>query len=220
MGLDTVELVLDVEDRFGITIDDDEAAKICTPGDVADYVIRYIRLDANAPCRSRTVFYRMRSVLMQTFGIPRKRIRPSTRIDDLWEGDLRDNWKKLKTALGNRRFPWLRHTPLFIGGVIFGIPVALAFGLWFVKASFAMTLIVPVFTLLLIAYLTNETGTLFPEKLETVGSLLPYVTTRDIAWKTRDDVLKEVIRLVSEQQSIPVENIHEHSRYVEDLRMD
>ncbi|MDR0735825.1 MAG: acyl carrier protein [Zoogloeaceae bacterium] len=224
MGLDTVELVLDVEDWFGIEINDSDAVNMHTPGDVADYVIR-IRLDANAPCRSQAGFYRMRSVLMRTFGIPRKNIHPATRLDDLWKDNLRDNWQKLETTLeletilGNRRFPRLRHTPHFVGGVIFGIPVALALCLWFAQAGFMTTLSAAFCAFLLIAFLTRRMGSLLPETHGTVGSLLPYVVMRDVAWPTREAVLKDVIRLVSRVTNLPAEKIREHSRFVDDLGM-
>ena len=46
MGLDTVELVLAIEDEFGIRISNQIAETLRTPGDVADYVMTCARTEA------------------------------------------------------------------------------------------------------------------------------------------------------------------------------
>lgn len=43
MGLDTVELVMAFEDEFGVSIKDEDAEKMITPGNVADYVFSQVR---------------------------------------------------------------------------------------------------------------------------------------------------------------------------------
>ena len=41
MGLDTVELVIAFEKEFDFVINDDDAAILYTPADVADYVVKH-----------------------------------------------------------------------------------------------------------------------------------------------------------------------------------
>jgi hypothetical protein len=63
MGLDTVELVLAIEDEFGIRISDRIAQTLRTPGDVADYVMTRVRTEANSLCLAQAGFYRVRAAL-------------------------------------------------------------------------------------------------------------------------------------------------------------
>jgi len=42
-SLDTVEMVMLMEDRFGINISDDDAEKLLTVGDVVDYIYRQLQ---------------------------------------------------------------------------------------------------------------------------------------------------------------------------------
>ncbi len=39
MGLDTVELVMEIEDAFDISIPDDQASKMLTVGDVYEFIL-------------------------------------------------------------------------------------------------------------------------------------------------------------------------------------
>jgi len=47
MGLDAVELIMLVEDRFEIQIPDNEAEQIATVGQLLDYVIEKLNADPN-----------------------------------------------------------------------------------------------------------------------------------------------------------------------------
>ena len=43
MGLDTIELVMAIEDRFGIAIPEAEAEKLQIVGDLSDYVVAALK---------------------------------------------------------------------------------------------------------------------------------------------------------------------------------
>ena len=46
MGLDIVELIVEVEEKFNISIPDEEAASLATVGQVVDYVYTHQKSDA------------------------------------------------------------------------------------------------------------------------------------------------------------------------------
>ena len=48
MGLDSVELVIAIEQHFGIEISDEEAGAMQTPGDVYEYVLEALAKKRNA----------------------------------------------------------------------------------------------------------------------------------------------------------------------------
>lgn len=83
MGLESIELVMDCEDTFGISIPDDEASKMLTMGDLFALIRRLLgqRL-LRGKCTSASAFWRLRKGLMK-LGIERRRIRPSSIVDEL-----------------------------------------------------------------------------------------------------------------------------------------
>lgn len=107
MGLDTVELVLAIEDEFGIRISNHIAETLRTPGDVADYVMTRVRTEANSADLMQTGFYRVRSALVATFNASRSHIRPDTPLARLPHGDIKSAWPALGRALQADNFPSL-----------------------------------------------------------------------------------------------------------------
>ena len=87
MGLGTVELVMEFEDEFELTIPDDEAERIETVGQAVDYIEAVLRLRArpsrNDPCPSARQFREVRKGLQSWFNVPRQTIRPAARIGEL-----------------------------------------------------------------------------------------------------------------------------------------
>jgi hypothetical protein len=51
MGLDTVELVMRIEEEFGIEIPNAEAPKLAVLGDMHDYIVRALRQRGHMPRR-------------------------------------------------------------------------------------------------------------------------------------------------------------------------
>ena len=83
MGLDLVELVMEVEDEFAITIPDADAEKIQTVGDLYQYVLQrtgHPAADAPPPavCGSARSFYRLRAAF-GALGADRALVRPTPR---------------------------------------------------------------------------------------------------------------------------------------------
>ncbi|MFC1759116.1 hypothetical protein ACFL2H_10175 [Planctomycetota bacterium] len=61
MGIDTVELVMEIEDAFSITIPDDEASHMVTVGDVFEYIVAKTSVPTNSSvCLSAVAFYSLR----------------------------------------------------------------------------------------------------------------------------------------------------------------
>ena len=114
-GFDSVELIMDVEDTFGISIPDREAERLHTPGELTAYLIRHLGAgpdDANSKCAGAAAFYRTRRLLLERFGVSRQEIEPGTQIGQLLPPDARarrDRWRELSRIL-SVRLPRLEHS--------------------------------------------------------------------------------------------------------------
>ncbi len=72
MGLDIVELLFAAEEKLGVYIHDADASNLTTLRMIADYVYSRVRNTEDRSCTSQIGFYRLRSVLVNLFGVPRK----------------------------------------------------------------------------------------------------------------------------------------------------
>ncbi len=108
MGLDIVELVTDVEKRFGVRFANSELEKLRTVGDLHDMVLRELpNRPERAVCHTSRTFYKVRRVLGDMLGLARKDVRPSTKLGDLAShGQCQDLWEDLP-AIIELDLPWL-----------------------------------------------------------------------------------------------------------------
>ena len=115
MSLDDVELMMMLEDDFGIEITDEEAQEVLTDGTVGrlyDYVVEKTqgrpRPSPPTVCVSSNVFYRVRRGLMEVCGAARTSVRPATPTESLLPAaERREQWQALQAAIG-LRLPALR----------------------------------------------------------------------------------------------------------------
>lgn len=99
MGLDSVELVMTIEDKFGIEIPDDECEKIHRVQESADSIFDKIKINPNKKCLSQIIFYRIRKALEQ-FGNKKQIITPDSIISELLSKiDLESDWKRLEKKI-------------------------------------------------------------------------------------------------------------------------
>jgi acyl carrier protein len=239
MGLDTVELVMEVEEAFGITIPDAEAEKIQTVGDLYHYVLAGIDPPTltTPGCLSAGAFYRLRRQLMGRFRVERRRIRPASRLDDLIPAtDRRARWQRLGEDLGWRLPALVR--PGWVGSAFFGLLVVwvvTTIVAWGRLAGFATDAVGLVIfgilvgaTLLGVAVyqLTRPLATVLPAP--DIRALIPMVLGSTFGtfrinnphgWTSRD-VWEALISIVAEQTGVASDQLTESTSFVYDLGLD
>jgi hypothetical protein len=100
MGLDSVELVMTVEEKFGIRIPDAECEKIYTVQDFADAVYPKIVIHPTEKCLSQIIFYKVREAI-KSVNPANDLITPDSKIKEVVGMDgLRTKWGKIEKAIG------------------------------------------------------------------------------------------------------------------------
>ena len=146
MGLDAVELVMDIEEAFDIQIPDERAAEIVTVGQLYDLILEACPARRRAGmCMSAATFRLIRRAMQSELGLDVRQLRPRDTVDSVFPRDRRQQvWSRLSDTL-NLRFPklarpnWitaLAAMVMLITGVgcgylsylLFGKAVALVFG--------------------------------------------------------------------------------------------
>jgi acyl carrier protein len=119
MSLDIVELIVEIEDKFGVTIPDRDAERIRTVGNLYQYLLGCRNVARRFPgpevCPSSATFYRARRALCAQLGLARRSVTPSSVLAELIpEDQRRSHWQQLRAALrpfnlpGLQRPGWLR----------------------------------------------------------------------------------------------------------------
>ncbi len=83
MGLDLVELVMEIEEEFGLDIPDYEAEKLTTVGSVYEWLKIRVASFSPVACLTQRVFYKLRRALIANYNLERRTIEPNTRLTDL-----------------------------------------------------------------------------------------------------------------------------------------
>jgi acyl carrier protein len=87
MGLDTVELVMAVEEHFGIEIPDDVASTLDTVGLLHEFVVSQLQRERVLPVDEAAVFSELRELICKQSGVEPERVVP----DAYFVKDLRLN---------------------------------------------------------------------------------------------------------------------------------
>lgn len=72
MGLDSIEILMKVEETFSIKITDREAQQIITVGDFHSAVWRHVTDKHSEKCQSQRLFYKLRTSFAETFDVSSK----------------------------------------------------------------------------------------------------------------------------------------------------
>jgi hypothetical protein len=123
MGLDTVEIVMNLEEAFGIEIKDKEAEQLRTTRDIINFVCQKLNVSeaTSGPCLSARAFYRLRESVIATSDIPRRDIRPGTPLRSRFSGyEGRERWAAVGQHMGFKAWPKLTFLGLPSGPGNFG----------------------------------------------------------------------------------------------------
>jgi acyl carrier protein len=129
MGLDSIELLMEVEKTFGINIPDKEAEKIRTVGDFYEVVWHHLYDRHSNKCTSQVLFYKLRKAFNEQFAVDRNSVYPDSSPNDYFpKKDRRKAYgqfeKETALELPSLHFPepwnsrWnMLATSLLIGGL-------------------------------------------------------------------------------------------------------
>jgi acyl carrier protein len=84
MGLDSVEMLVNVEKAFGITISNFEAEKITTVGDIHAIVWRSVQGRQSMRCKSQQLYYKLRFTLINKFKVAKDEVVLSASLNDIF----------------------------------------------------------------------------------------------------------------------------------------
>jgi acyl carrier protein len=238
MGLDSVELVMEFEEAFGIELKDEEVTQTVTPRMVIDLIYSKLKKADERVCRSQRAFYMIRKVLRQTFGLERKRITPDMRFRDfIPKSREKEVWEQMRATLGPRDWPelvrpsWMSSSLIAIGLAVFGATavgtILLLRGIgtqdWrdFALLSASTGVVLTTFFGVVAALLTRPYCIYIPARITSIRDVIPCAITsgRMTGW-TREDVAIVVKRLTMEQLGLQESDYTEDSRFVEDFNMD
>ena len=112
MGLDSVELVIRIEDTFGIQIPDRVATQLTTPKKVTAFILSQVQeTDEPLPCLSQKAFYLLRREFTQQLSLPRRQFATDTTLKEILPEDGRDEvWKNIGSSFRVKRWPALSRT--------------------------------------------------------------------------------------------------------------
>ena len=224
MGLDAVELLMRVEEDFEISIEDDEAERITTPGQLCALIERKLGIleaEHRSGCPTSRAFYRVRRELTNQ-GVERAHIKPRVQLHVVLPlVHRRQLWRELQNALATPLPLLERPVALFWLGAIWfcllllGLPLLpLAPQLWFQFLVFGALILTAL-------HVVTSPLRLFPsQNVRTIGDL-----ARRVAAKTTDvalsrDVWPQLQLLIRDELKIPLDQVTRDADFVRDLGMD
>jgi acyl carrier protein len=235
MGLDSVELVMDVERTFGITIPDADAEKITTVGALHRYVVARLGLEEAATTRSRcpsqVAFYRLRRSLVDGLGIDRGGVRPASPMGPfIAAGDGKATWARLEQVLGVPLPALVRPKALVESLTLAVIAAAAATALWTiclgVPLSLCLLLALAVAFLLgiLAGHVSAPFATRVPPACAMVRDAVGVVLLGDVG-SIRDELDSGAVwsllrSLLITQLGVRPEELTDDAEFVRDLGLD
>lgn len=236
MGLDGVELVMEVEERFGVTLLDSETSQVRTVADLAALVVSRLPR-ASGGCPTAHAFYLIRRVLVEHARVDRGSVRPDARWDVLFSTDLPHVWNGLRGI--EYRFPELVHPDGrahairvgLLAGVLGGMALAAATWQQYGPMAGLLALALGLTATIMARGIADGFRSQLPRGLVTVGDLARRIAGASVSEATgplgpgqrlivQQRVLDEVRVITSEQLGVPLERVKPESEFVKDLGMD
>lgn len=226
MGLDGVELLMEVEETFGIAVTDEEATTARTPRMLIELVLSKLRIVRETTCLSQKAFYLLRRALMDHVGAARRAIRPDTPLHELIDTDQAGQlWPNLSRTLAVPRWPELVRPRLLVAGIhaLTGIALVATF-VRTLPLSFQAAVILGLAAAIVVEvaafYVTRPWRTHVPDDMASVRDVVPYAATSERIAQTREQVALIVKILVIEQFGLEEADYREDADFGRDLGMD
>ena len=229
MGLDAVELVIEIEERFGITLRQDEAARIVTVEDLTNLILARIAARDSSGCATRSAFYALRKQVRELLRSESLRIRPKNRIADIVPAAKRRAlWRLLREQLGAEPPDLVR--PAVLNRLLWACAIVLLIvGLLPARVDpliLPLSLAIAGLTYLALLRLTVPFCVVPPATLATFADASRRIAGVTVALNvpggvdSQEWVPEVVCDILAEQLGIEKATIQPRSRLVQDLGMD
>ena len=231
MGLDSVELVIETEETFGIEIENKDAEKLITVGRLYEYVCNKCNAQTNDSCVTQKVFYTVRNCISESFNICKKDINPGSSIENFTKNTPHKNFweafsEKTSLVLPPLKLPtWINcliTCVSLLGGLLLNLGL-IHFSL--INSTFAIigTLFMWLLLFRVLASLATPFRTVIPAKFRTIGGLSKGVMKLNIKKfepLSRKETWSILVSLISEQLGIEKDEIKPESNFVVDFGID
>jgi hypothetical protein len=225
-----LDIVLEVEDTFGFSIPDEDAAGLTTMSKLYDYVLAHRFRGKQDACLSSIAFYKLRRALMSVLEIPRNAVRVSADLAAIIPRRRRRTWRAIEKTTGCR-LPWLRRprwvvTLATLAALGLGAAVPMLLGLKPFRGGVAVALLsAGVFGLVFLYRLTEFLAYEFPPDVTTVGQLATATLARNFQpivaqskqSATDAEVWEILRRIVGERLGVRLDQLTKETDFVKDL---
>jgi acyl carrier protein len=233
MGLDGIELVMEIEKAFDIRIPDEEAEKIRTVGDMYNAVWKHLDSRHSNQCNSQILFYKFRKYFTETFHLPKDLFHPHTVLNDIFPQENRRNryiimqhdislvlpklaltkpWEILLDCVG-----WIS----ILGGLLFSIILKSFFS--YNSWVYLIPLTGIAITLLLSASLTSKRTVIQPSLVRDFTSktlALNYSTIMKGIGTNRKEVENVINHIIVDKIGVDLEELSPEKSFTDDLGVD
>ncbi|MEM6329450.1 MAG: acyl carrier protein [Planctomycetota bacterium] len=225
MGLDCVELVIEVEEHFGVTLTDQEVAGARTVGELQAILHQRLAGRRTSACQSLPWFLEVRRMAREAAGDPLLRIKPSTRVvDALGAAERRVLWSEMAhrcnmLPLKLTRPLWAKTLLVLFAIAAFSAGAAAA---WIDGRYWPLGLLLAACTVAVSHLVTLPMRTTPPREAATFGHLTRrFVGLEAMTGSTTtvDQINGELREIIVEQLGVDADNVVPSARFVEDLNM-
>ncbi|HZV00747.1 MAG TPA: acyl carrier protein [Planctomycetota bacterium] len=234
MGLDSVDLLLEVERAFGVTLDERACANVVTVGDLCELVLASVPPAKHERCLTALAFWRLRRALVAAFGSKRSAVRPDSNLRMLvWPPErraplhAREAWSRLERMLGLALPPLERSRRLFWACIAVVVLLGAGLSVSLGPSERWLAAGVTVGAACLLGVATRPWKIHAPADVETVGDLARALVLREAGRLavpaggfTRAQIETIVPRIVANETGNPIERVTLDTRIVADLGID
>ncbi len=224
MGLDLIELVMAVEERFGIELSDAEAESAETPAKLIDLILSKVQTAPVSGWMTRHAFYALRRELVNTFSWHRSEIVPEAKLEQLIpKAGRQEAWERLGAALKAKDWPDLSRPAWFMFSML-GVFVAGGLVARFALHVSPWWLWMGLPLWMLMIQVSKPLCYEFPRHRSTVGQLTTFLAgaapqlfePAGRSW-SRSEVAAVIRDMTVEELGLKPGQYREDARFVEDL---
>jgi len=233
MGLDTVELIMAIEERFGIEIPDKEASEMRTVGDMQRFILSKVNVSDEKTCMTQQAFHLIRRTAISAFGVSRRTLKPDTLLDSFIPKKHRfENWVRFQSSLGVMQMPGLVRPAIVVATLTLLVLAVLVAAFWYgaVTGTLGMWFLIGSVAAIAVGWAgekaTDKTKTQFQKGYARVRDLARYIVARhpELLQKPRLKTLtEEEVRCILREviiEETTVTEFNDNSRFVADLHLD